>query len=150
MPPKKLPIPTAASADYQALAEFRFQIRRFLHFSEEAAKAEGLEPQQHQMMLVIRACNGDLGPTVGKLAEQLLIRHHSVVGLIDRLAERGMVERVRAGADRRQVRVRLTPAGEAALSRLSGTHREELRRTGPALQAALAKVLARSERRRGI
>ena len=149
MPREKVPSPALTSADYQALAEFRFRIRRFLHFSEQAARAEGLEPQQHQLMLAIRACDEAAGPTVGKLAEQLLVRHHSVVGLIDRLAERGLVERVRAGEDRRQVRVRLTPEGEAALSRLAGTHREELRRTGPLLKAALGKVLERRERRRG-
>jgi DNA-binding MarR family transcriptional regulator len=149
MPREKVPSPALTSADYQALAEFRFRIRRFLHFSEKAARAEGLEPQQHQSMLAIRACDEAAGPTVGKLAEQLLIRHHSVVGLIDRLVERGLVERVRAGEDRRQVRVRLTPEGEAALGRLSGTHREELRRTGPALKAALGKLLERRERRKG-
>jgi DNA-binding MarR family transcriptional regulator len=138
MPPKIAPTHVLSSANYQALAEFRFQIRRFLHFSEEAAKAEGLEPQQHQMLLAIRACDDPSGPTVGTLAEQLLIRHHSAVGLIDRLAERGLVERVKGGEDRRQVRVRLKPEGEARLSRLSGTHREELRRIGPALEAALS------------
>jgi DNA-binding MarR family transcriptional regulator len=129
------------SAEYLALGEFRRQIRRFLHFSEQAAKAEGLEPQQHQMMLAIRACEEPPGPTVGMIAQDLSIRHHSAVGLIDRLAERGLVERVRGGGDRRQVRVRLSPDGEAKLSRLSGEHREELRRTGPALVAALGGLL---------
>jgi len=149
VPRKNVSTHALTSADYQALAEFRFQIRRFLHFSEAAAKAEGLEPQQHQMMLAIRACDDPLGPTVGNLAEHLLIRHHSVVGLIDRLAERELVERVRTGEDRRKVRVRLAPEGEARLRRLSGTHREELRRTGPVLKAALGRLLQRSQRRRG-
>src|ERR1700730_8470449 len=94
--------------DYRSLHEFRYQIRRFLHFSEAAARAEGLEPQQHQMLLAIRALEEPGGPTVGKLAEQLMVRHNSAGGLLDRLVERGLVERIRGGeGDRRQVRVRL-------------------------------------------
>src|SRR5271157_1010778 len=80
-------------SDYQALGQFRYQIRRFLHFSEEAARAEDLEPQQHQMMLAIRAWAEPGPPTIGGLAAHLLLKHHSAVGLIDRLAERGLVER---------------------------------------------------------
>lgn len=134
-----------SSEDYQALGEFRFQIRRFLHFSEEAAKAEDLEPQQHQMLLAIRACGEPQGPSVGQLAEQLFIRHHSAVGLIDRLEARGLVDRVRGAQDRRQVRVHLTPEGDAKLRRLSGAHREELRDTGPVLAAVVAKLLKRKD-----
>ncbi len=130
------------SPDYRALGNFRFQIRRFLHFSEEAARREGLEPQQHQLMLAIRSLEeGADGPTIGLLAEHLLIRHHSAVGLIDRLAERHLVERVRAERDRRQVRVRLTPAGEDKLNRLSRAHHDELQVTGPLLVSALARLL---------
>ena len=129
------------SQDYAALGEFRYRIRRFLHFSEEAARQEGLEPQQHQMLLAIRAVAEPEGPTIGALAEHLLIRHHSAVGLIDRLEERGLVERVRGGADRRQVHVRLTPAGEGKLSRLSAIHRSELSGTGPLLVQALHALL---------
>lgn len=130
-----------SSADYQALAEFRFHIRRFLHFSEMAARAEGLEPQQHQMLLAIRALDEPGGPTVGRLAEYLLIRHHSAVGLADRLAGRQLVERARDRGDHRQVRIRLTPAGEAVLQRLSGAHRRELRHSGGALVTTLGKLL---------
>ena len=96
-------------ADYRALSQFRFHIRRFLHFSEEAARAEGLEPQQHQMLLAIQALDGGEGPTIGELADHLVIRHHSAVGLVDRLTARGLAERFRGNGDRRQVRVRLTP-----------------------------------------
>ena len=135
-----------SSEDYQALGEFRFQIRRFLHFSEEAAKTEDLEPQQHQLMLAVRACDHPLGPTVGKLSEQLFIRHHSAVGLIDRLEARGLVDRVRGEEDRRQVRVHLTPEGDAKLRRLSGAHREELRDSGPVLAAVVAKLLKRKDK----
>jgi DNA-binding MarR family transcriptional regulator len=131
-------------ADYRALHEFRHQIRYFLHGSEEAARAEGLEPQQHQMLLAIRAMEEPGGPTVGKLADQLIVRHHSAVGLIDRLVERGMVERVRVDeGDRRQVRVRLTGAGEEKLERLSSVHRAELAGSGPLLVYSLWALLRR-------
>ena len=129
------------SEDYAALGELRFRIRRFLHFSEEAARASGLEPQQHQMLLALRAVADPQGPTVGSLADHLLIRHHSAVGLIDRLEERGLVERARGNSDRRQVRVRLTEAGERTLGQLSAVHRSELQKTGPALVEALHTVL---------
>jgi DNA-binding MarR family transcriptional regulator len=127
--------------DYVSLGEFRYRIRRFLYFSEEAARQEGLEPQQHQMLLAIRVLAETSQPTIGLLAEHLLIRHHSAVGLIDRLEERGLVERVRGTTDRRQVRVRLTSAGEEKLGRLSVSHSEELRSSGPMLVEALRILL---------
>ena len=130
------------SGDYRALHEFRFQIGRFLRFSEEAAREEGLEPRQHQMMLAVRATeNGE--PTVGELADRLSIRHHSAVELADRLIDRGLAERVREGPDRRQVRVRLTPRGVEKLRRLSTAHREELLHAGPLLATALNEALRR-------
>ena len=135
-------MPDLSPKDYRSLGAFRYQIRRFLHFSEEAAKAEGLEPQQHQMLLAIRALNESNGPTVGHLAEHLIVRHHSAVGLVDRLAERGLVARVRGQEDRRQVRVRLTSEGEAILRRLSRAHREELRTSGPTLVETLGVLLS--------
>jgi DNA-binding MarR family transcriptional regulator len=129
-------------ADYRSLGAFRYRIRRFLHFSEEAAKAEGLEPQQHQMLLAIRALKEPPStPTVGQLAEHLFIRHHSAVGMIDRLAERGLVERLRGEDDRRQVRVRLTASGWQKLRHLSRIHREELRQSGPDLVETLRRLL---------
>ncbi len=128
-------------ADYRALAGFRFQIRRFLHFSEAEAHSDGLEPQQHQFLLAIRALTGPSGPTVGELAEQLLIRHHSAVGLADRLVDRGMVKRERGGKDRRQVHIRLTGLGESTLMRLSSAHRAELLNSGPLLVESLAALL---------
>jgi DNA-binding MarR family transcriptional regulator len=129
---------------YRALADFRYQIRRFLHFSEDAARQEGLEPQQHQMLLAIWALTGAEGPTIGKLAAHLLVRHHSAVGLIDRLAGRGLVERTRNAQDRRQVQVQLTEAGEVILRHLTGIHREELRKSGPLLVHILSDLLRRS------
>ena len=130
-----------SAADYQALAEFRYQIRRFLRFSEQAARRAGLEPAQHQLLLAVKAFAGE--PSVGDLAERLQLRHHSVVGLIDRLAECGLAGRSRAEDDRRQVRIRLTPKGEAVLRKLSIEHRSELGGAGRALTAALGGILAR-------
>lgn len=127
--------------DYRALAAFRYQIRRFLHFSEMTARNEGLEPQQHQMLLGIRASLGEDGPTVGELADFLMIRHHSAVGLLNRLVERGLAERVRGTTDRRQVRIRLTPAGDETLHRISALHHRQLREWGPELVGSLSGLL---------
>jgi len=128
------------SADYCALAEFRYRIRRFLSFSEQAARVEALKPQQHQLLLAIRALDR---PGIGAIADYLMIRHHSAVGLIDRLEERGLVERRRNGPDRRQVHVVLTPEGEGRLRRLSMKHRAQLRRSGPGLVQTLRDLLER-------
>ena len=127
--------------DYRALSDFRYQIRRFLHFSEQAAAAEGLEPQQHQMLLAIQGLDEPDGPTIGQLAEYLMVRHHSAVGLVDRLEERGLVERVRGEQDRRQVRVRIAAEGLHKLKRLSSLHREELRQSEPALVETLRRIV---------
>lgn len=139
-----------SKSDYLALNRFRFQIRQFLHFSEEAARAEGLEPQQHQMLLAIEASDQEEGPTVGYLAEQLLIRHHSAVGLLDRLEERRLIERVRDGEDRRQVRVRMTELGSEKLHRLTHQHRDELRKSGPELVKALRGVVGTGRQGPGV
>ena len=133
-----------SSADYRAIAEFRYQIRKFLHFSEEAARAEGLEPQQHQMMLAIKALEDGGGPTVGRLADHLFIRHHSAVGLVDRLEDRQLVKRERAiDGDRRQVAVRLTGDGEEKLRRLTRVHRTELLTSDPGLVESLQRLSER-------
>jgi DNA-binding MarR family transcriptional regulator len=135
------PLADLVDADYRALADIRFQIRRFLHFSEAEAHSEGLEPQQHQLLLAVRALTGSRGPTIGELADHLFIRHHSAVGLTDRMTERGLVERLRGSDDRRRVRIRLTPQGEITLTRLSSTHRAELLNSGPRLVEALTALL---------
>jgi DNA-binding MarR family transcriptional regulator len=127
--------------DYSALARFRYLIRQFLQFSEDAARHEELEPQQHQMLLVIRASEDSAGPTVGDVAQQLFIRHHSAVGLADRLEERGLIERARPDEDRRHVRLRLTDRGGEILEHLSRSHQAELRKLGPELVAALGELL---------
>jgi DNA-binding MarR family transcriptional regulator len=127
--------------DYRALAEFRHQIRCFLRFSEEAARAAGLEPQQHQALLALKGLPAAREPTIRALAEQLQIRHHSAVELVDRLVERGLVLRERGGADRRQVLLALTAAGDELLCELSVHHLAELHTVGPNLVAALEALL---------
>lgn len=129
-------------ADYQALAEFRYQMRRFLRFSEQAARAVGLEPQQHQLLLAVKGLPGDKLATIGTLAERLQIEHHSTVELIDRLAEKGLVERHRDDADMRRVLVSLTPAGEDILRSLSLYHRAELRSNGLSLVRSLEHLIS--------
>jgi DNA-binding MarR family transcriptional regulator len=133
------------SREYLALADFRHQLRRFLKFSEDAARSFGIEPGQHQLLLALRGFSEDSPPTVGALAERLLLRQHSVVGLLDRLEARNMVRRERAEGDRRQVLVRLAPSGEEVLRQLSLHHRAELRTAGPALARALRELLKEGE-----
>jgi DNA-binding MarR family transcriptional regulator len=127
--------------DYRALARVRYLIRHFLQFSEEAARSEGLEAQQHQMMLAIRASDENDGPTIGQIAEQLFVRHHSAVGLVDRLEARGLVQRTKHDDDRRQVHLRLTARGATLLEHLSQSHQSELRKLGPELVTALSGIL---------
>jgi DNA-binding MarR family transcriptional regulator len=128
-------------SSYRALAEFRHQIRLFLHFSEEATRQHGLEPQQHQLLLAIKGIPVGTQPTIGRIAERLQIRHHSAVELADRLHERGAVARETNPDDRREVRLHLTPAGERLLQKLSIAHHTELGKAGPALRDALNVVL---------
>jgi DNA-binding MarR family transcriptional regulator len=119
--------------DYRRLLGFRTGLRRFLHWSEEEAGAAGLTPAQHQLLLAVRGHPGPAGPAIGELAEYLVLRHHSVVELIDRAAKAGLVARVGDEADHRVVRLRLTERGEQAIEQLSRLHLEELRRLAPLL-----------------
>ncbi len=128
-----------SDADYETLARFRFELRRFLRFSEQAAQAAGLTGPQHQALLAIRAAPGAT-MRVGELAERLLLRPHSASGLVDRLEKLELVRRDTA-ADRRQVALALTPRADALLASLSATHRAELRRLQPLL-ARLASLQA--------
>ena len=130
------------TTDYQALAEFRHQIRRFLRFSEEAARQAGLEPQHHQLMLAIKGAPENDEPRIGDLAERLQIQHHSAVELVDRLVKRGLIQRTRGDDDRREVHVKLTQRGERILKQLTLHHREELRTAAPALVSTLKKMMA--------
>lgn len=127
--------------EYRALAAFRFQIRRFIHFSEQAAHAAGLEPQQHQLMLALKGFPDGKSATISDLAERLQLQHHSTVELIDRSVRQSLVERSRGTTDRRQVFVTLTAHGNALLRELSLHHRRELRSAGPALVHALRALI---------
>lgn len=126
--------------EYQQLEEFRFQIRRFLNFSETAARACGIEPQQHQALLVLKGWRTGALPTIGDIAERLLLKHHSAVGLVDRLQALGLLTRQVNPDDARQVLVRLTSKGERILHKLSIAHRTELEETAPKLTAILRSI----------
>ena len=128
-------------SSYRALAEFRHQIRLFLHFSDEAARQAGIEPQQHQLLLAIKGIPVGTQPTIGRIAERLQIRHHSAVELVDRLTEHGAIARETNPDDGREVRLRLTRTGERLLRKLSIAHHNELGKAGPALRDALDAVL---------
>jgi DNA-binding MarR family transcriptional regulator len=130
-----------ALSDYQALAEFRHHIRRFLHFSEQAVKQAGIEHGQYQLMLAIKGMPGGVRPRIGDLAYRMQIRHNSTVELVNRLEARGFVRRTRAREDRREVLLALTPKGEKTLRELALHHHEELRTSGPRLVAALRRIM---------
>jgi DNA-binding MarR family transcriptional regulator len=134
--------------EYRSLAELRYQIRKFLHFSEKIAAGAGLEPSQHQLLLALKGLPDNRRPRISELAERLQIRHHSAVELVDRLAAAGYVCRRRDNDDRRQVLVSLTSEGESVLRQLSLHHRAELRMRGPLLIAALRCVVGRKRRAR--
>jgi DNA-binding MarR family transcriptional regulator len=132
--------------DYRALADFRYEIRRFLNFSEQAARAARVEPHQHQALLAIKGLPADRKATVGVLAERLQIQHHTTVELANRLERKGLIRRSRNGADRREVLLGLTRRGERLLKDLTLSHRAELRSAGPALRRALSAATARARR----
>ncbi|HLJ40510.1 MAG TPA: helix-turn-helix domain-containing protein [Candidatus Acidoferrales bacterium] len=127
--------------DYQALAQFRYEIRRFINFSEQAARDAGMEPQQHQALLAIEGLPATHRATIGVLAERLQIQHHSAVGLVDRLEAERLLRRTSSRADRREVLLRVTRRGTRLLNELSLSHRAELRGAGRALLRALETAM---------
>jgi DNA-binding MarR family transcriptional regulator len=129
-------------ADYRMLSDFRYLIRRFLKFSEDAASERGLTSQQHQALLAIKGFEGDGNPTVGALAERLCIQHHSTVELVDRLVAAGLIVRTHDAQDRRKVLLSLTGAAEDHLARLSAIHLQELARLRPTLLQILERTPA--------
>jgi DNA-binding MarR family transcriptional regulator len=134
--------------DYQSLAEFRHQIRRYLRFSDAAVRGSDLEPRQYQLLLALKGLPANVRARIGELAEQLQIQHHSAVELVDRLEASGLVRRQRGTHDRREVLVVLTPAGEKVIRELVLHHRTELFTRGPALIEALRRVLQESKKSR--
>jgi DNA-binding MarR family transcriptional regulator len=125
---------------YETLAAFRYALRKFIHFSEEAAHTAGLAPQQHQALLAIKGFPGRETVSVGELAERLQLRHHSAVGLVDRLVAGRLVSRATSADDRRQVVVQLTCRGENVLAKLSSAHSKQLKRIGPELNLLLKQL----------
>ena len=132
--------PLAPKTEYEILAEFRYTLRRFMHFSESAASKVGLTPQQHQALLAIKGFPGREKITIGELAERLQIRHHSAVGLADRLEAEKLVARSPGTEDRRKVYISLTLHGHSTIEKLSALHHEELLRLSPQLRSLLMRI----------
>lgn len=130
-----------ARIDYRALADFRYEIRRFLNFSELAARSSKIEPQHHQALLAIKGLPRKMKVTIGVLAERLQIQHHSAVELTDRMQAHGLIRRTRSPSDRREVLLRPTVRGERLLRDLSLAHRAELRTAGLRLIDALKAAI---------
>lgn len=126
--------------DYSRLAGFRYAIRKFIRFSDDAAAAVGLTGQHYQAMLVVRGCPDDKRVTIADLARQLLIKHNSAVELVDRLGELDLIAREPSPTDRRKVELRLTPRGRNVLAKLAAVHRAELQRIGPELERFFADL----------
>jgi DNA-binding MarR family transcriptional regulator len=124
---KKRDTASLSKKQYEALSEFRYQLRRFLHFSETAAKAEGITPLQYLVLLHVRGFPGRDWASIGELAERLQLQHHGVVALVTRCEETELVVRKKSETDRRQVEVHLTPRGERYLERLAALHEAELK-----------------------
>lgn len=133
-------------ADYRALSQLRFEIRRFLAFSEDAAREAGVEPRHHQLLLLLRGLPEDMRPNIRTVSERLLVKHHSAVELVARAEAAGLVTRTRSPEDGREVLLALTPRGEAVLDALTRAHREELQKGGPRLVAALRTLLGEVDR----
>jgi len=129
--------------EYRELAEFRRQIRKFLYFSESTAREQGIEAQQHQLLLTVHGLPEGVRPTIREIADRLFIQHHSAVELVNRLEKTGAVARYPGTEDKRQVWIRLTPSGRATLRRLALAHHTELERSGPELSRSLASILRR-------
>jgi DNA-binding MarR family transcriptional regulator len=134
------------AVDYAALADLRYQLRRFLRVREVVARAAQIEPQQYLLLLHVKGMEGREAATIRALAERLQIQHHGVVQLVDRLAARRMVERHRGERDRRHVVVGLLPKGEKVLARLASQSVAELKTEGPALVSSLKRLLTKSKR----
>jgi DNA-binding MarR family transcriptional regulator len=130
-----------SDTDYYALAELRYRLRTFISFSEEQARTVGLEPRQHQLLLTIRGLRAEQRPTIGTLADRLVVKHHTVVELVDRLERIHLVERTHDPEDGRVVLVNITQRGRAMLERLTLAHRAELAKTAPALLESLQTIM---------
>lgn len=127
---------------YQHLAEFRYQIRRFLHFRVEVARQIGAEPQQHQLLLAVKGTPPGTIPTIQYLANRLFIQHNSAVELVNRSVKKGLVERQQDLDDLRRVTVRLTPKGDKLVRALTESHQVEMLQAATEMLGALQPLLA--------
>jgi DNA-binding MarR family transcriptional regulator len=130
-----------STAEFRALAEFRYQIRHFLNGSEQAARAAGLEPQQYLFLLALRGLPAGREATIRELAERMQLRHHSAVEMVNRMERAQLLRRERSQSDRRQVLLHLTPRGDKILLRLARQRIDELRTAAPALVRALTAAM---------
>jgi DNA-binding MarR family transcriptional regulator len=128
-------------AQTRRLAEFRFQLRKFLHFSSLAAEAAGLRSQQYQLLQCVWGMPEELDPTIANVAARMLLKHNSAVELVDRTIEEGLLRRCPDPTDHRRILLRMTPHGEKLLASLAAWHVRELEETGPELIRALRRVL---------
>jgi DNA-binding MarR family transcriptional regulator len=126
---------------FRSLAEFRYQIRRFLHFSEREYRAFSLQPQHYQLLVALKGLPPGMAPTIGNLAERLQLEHHSLVELLDRASQQGLVARRREFGDRRRVGIHLTAKGERFVDQLAARHVAELQSSGRPLVTALRPLL---------
>jgi DNA-binding MarR family transcriptional regulator len=134
---------SVSSSDYRSLAEVRYRIRCFLNFSEASARAVGLEPQQHQLLLAIRGLPPDVSPTIRAIAERLQIQHNSAVELVRRSVANGLVVKRESERDRREVHLEIAPKGARLLDKLSEKHRTELRSMAPVLIEAIDALVGK-------
>ena len=135
-----MPRPRITKPQYEQLADLRHALRHFLRFSQEAARSAGLTPQQHQALLAIKGWGGTGRASIGDLAGRLQLRHHSAVGLVDRLVRKHLVRRVPSTDDRRRVELVLTRLGESNIERLSVAHLRELRQLAPGIRELLESM----------
>ena len=144
--PIMAPLSDISLREFQALAQLRYVIRKFLVFSADAARSCDIKPQQHQLLLALKGLPPKLRPTISSVAERLQLQHHSTVELVNRLTTRGLLQRTGAKEDHREVLLRITPLGERLLKKLSLAHRRELRSAAPELIDALTDIMGTRKR----
>ena len=132
-------------SEYETLAAFRYALRQFIHFSEGAAHSAGITAQQYQALLAIKGFPERESVTVGELAERLQLRHHSAVGLVDRLVAEKLVVRLPSAEDRRRVLIQLTLRGQKILEKLASVHRQQLKQIGPGIRQLLERLCSTGE-----
>jgi DNA-binding MarR family transcriptional regulator len=145
---KGKPIKPLLEAEYTALAEFRYQLRRFLRHMEEEVRQFGVNPQQYQLLLAVKGLPRLDEPSISRLAERMQLNHNSMVELVDRCEERGLLRRLRSGTDRRRVTLSITTEGEALLRKLGSAARQELSSIGPQLVESVLRLTNESRKRR--